>query len=76
MLLLSLLEAATMYGSVLQYYGHARVLVKVGSAHLKGDSICLMYDCPKRLSFIASMGLKVHPHFYTILINTLRHVFI
>ena len=42
---------------------------------MKGDSICLMYDCPKRLTFIASMGLKVHPHFYTILINTLRSVF-
>ena len=52
-----------MYGSVPQYEGHARVWVKDASTHLKGVSIRLMYDCPKRLSFIAAMGLKVHPDF-------------
>ena len=51
-----------MYGSVPQSDGCARVWVKASSAHLKGDSICLMYDYPKRLSFIAAMRLKVHPH--------------
>ena len=45
-------------------------------AHLKGSSIFLMYDCPKILSFVAAMGLKVHPHFYIVLINTLRYVFV
>ena len=45
-------------------------------AHLKGASICLMYHYPKRLSFIPTMGLKVHPHFQTILINTLSSVFV
>ena len=45
----NLLEAATMYGSVPQYHGRARVWVKAASAHLKGASICLMYDCPKTL---------------------------
>ena len=59
----SLLKAATMYGSVSQYDGCARVWVKVASTHLKGASICLMYDYPKILSFIAVMGLKLHPHF-------------
>ena len=63
MLLFILLDGATMYGSVPQSDEHARVWVKVASAHLKGDSICLMYDCPKRLSFITTMGLEVHPLF-------------
>ena len=49
--------------------------LKATSTHLKGASICLMYDCPKTLSFIAAMGLKVHPHFYIVLINTLKYVF-
>ena len=35
-------------------------------AHLKGASIFLMYDCPKRLPFIPTMGLKVHPHFQNV----------
>ena len=52
-----------MYGSVPQYDGCARVWVKAASAHLKGASICLMYDCPKRLPFIATMRLEVHPRF-------------
>ena len=52
-----------MYGRVSQYDGCARVWVKAASAHLKGASICLMYDCHKRPSFIAVMGLKFHPHF-------------
>ena len=65
-----------MYGSVPQSDGHARVWVKDASAHLKGACIFLMYDCPKRLSFIAAMGLKFGPHFYIVLINTLRYVFI
>ena len=52
-----------MYGSVSQDDGSAIVWVKVASTHLKGASIFLMYDFPKRLSFIAAMGLKVHPHF-------------
>ena len=52
-----------MYGSVPRSYVCARVWVKATSTHLKGDSIFLMYDCPKRLSFIETMGLKVHPHF-------------
>ena len=52
-----------MYESVSQSDGRARVWVKDVSIHLKGVSIFLMYDCPKRLSFIASMELKVHPHF-------------
>ena len=51
-----------MYESVPQFEG-ARVGVKDASAHLKGVVIFLMYDYPKRLSFIATMGLKVHPHF-------------
>ena len=57
-----LLEAAIMYGSVLQYDGHARVCIKVVSVHLKGASIFLIYDCPKRMTFISEMRLKVHPH--------------
>ena len=44
-------------------------------AHLKGYFICLMYDFPKILSFIEAMGLKVHPHFQTVLINTLSSIF-
>ena len=53
-----------MYGSVPQSDGRVRVWVKASSAHLKGaNSICLMYDFPKILSFIAAMGLKVHSHF-------------
>ena len=52
-----------MYGSVPQYDGRARVWVKAASAHLKGASICLMYEFPKILSFIPSMGLQFHPHF-------------
>ena len=52
-----------MYGSVPRSDGRARVWVKATFANLKGSSICLMYDCPKRLSFIVVMGLKVHPHF-------------
>ena len=44
MLLFILLEAATMYGSVSQYDGHARALVKASSTHFKGASIFLMYD--------------------------------
>ena len=52
-----------MYGSVSWYDGHDRVWVKAASTHLKGDSIFLMYDCPKILSFILAMGLKVNPHF-------------
>ena len=52
-----------MYGSVPQYDECARVWVKAAYAHLKGVSICLMCDFPKRLSFIAVMGFKVHPHF-------------
>ena len=63
MLLFSLLAAATMYGSVPHSDGCARVWVKDASTNSKGASICLMYDCPKRLSFIAAMGLKVHSHF-------------
>ena len=63
MLLFILLEATTMYGSVTQLDGHARVWDKASYANLKGYFICLMYDCPKGLSFIATMGLKVHPHF-------------
>ena len=63
LLLFNLLEDATMYGSVPQSDGCARVWVKAASTHLKGASIFLMYDCPKILSFIATMGLKVHPHF-------------
>ena len=63
MLLFSLLEATTMYGSLPQSDGHSRVWVKATSVHLKGDSICLMYEFPKTLSFIEEMGLKVHPHF-------------
>ena len=63
MLLFSLLEDATMYGSVPQSDGSTRVWVKDSSTHLKGDSIYLMYDYPKILSFTASMGMKVHPHF-------------
>ena len=51
-----------MYGSVPQSHGHAKVWVKDSYAHLKGASIWLMYDCLKLLSFIAVMGLKVHPH--------------
>ena len=62
-LLFSLLEDATMYGSVQQYDGHDRVLVKDVYSHLKGASIWLMYDYPKRIPFIAAMRLKVHPHF-------------
>ena len=45
----SLLEDSTMYGSVPQYDGRVRVWVRDAFAHLKGASICLMYDCPKRL---------------------------
>ena len=52
-----------MYGSVLQSDECVIAWVKDASAHLKGASICLMYDCPKRLSFITEMGLEVHPHF-------------
>ena len=52
-----------MYGSVTQSDGRVKVWVKDASAHLKGDYIFLMYDCPKTLSFIAAMGLKFHPHF-------------
>ena len=52
-----------MYRSVAELDGCARVWVKATSADLKGASICLMYDCPKRLTFIATMVLKVHPHF-------------
>ena len=63
MILFILLEVPTMYGSMSQSDGHVRVWVKVAFAHLKGTSICLMYDYPKRLSFIAAMGWKVHPHF-------------
>ena len=62
-LLLILFGAITMYGSVPQSEGRSRVWVKATSTHLKGDSICLNYDYPKILSFIAAMGLKVHPHF-------------
>ena len=62
MLLLSLLEAATMYGSVSRYDGRARVWVNFAFAYLKWPSVCLMYDCPKILSFIASMVLKFYPH--------------
>ena len=40
-LLFSLFEAATMYGSVSQYDGHAIVWVEATFAHLKGDSIRL-----------------------------------
>ena len=70
-LLFILLEASTMYGSVPHFDGRARVWVKDASAHLKGAYIFLIYEFPKRLSFIATMGLKFHPHFKTILINTL-----
>ena len=52
-----------MYGSVPPSHGHARVWVKDASAHFKGASICFMYDCTKILSFIATIGLKVHHHF-------------
>ena len=52
-----------MYGSVPQYDGRARVWDKAVSTHLKGASICLMHDSPKRLSFIGAVGFKVHPHF-------------
>ena len=52
-----------MYGSVPQYDGQVRVGVKASSPHLKGDSICLMYEFPKRMTFNAAMGLKAHPHF-------------
>ena len=65
-----------MYGSVPLSNGCARVWVKDASAHLKGASICLMYDCPKRLSFIAAMGLNVHPNFYIVLINILVSIFV
>ena len=76
MLLFNLLEDPIMYRSVSQSDGHARVWVKASSAHLKGASIFLIYDCPKRLSFIAEMGLKVHTHFLIVLIRTLRSVFV
>ena len=36
--------------------------LKDASAYLKGAYICLMYDYPKRVSFIAAMGLQVHSH--------------
>ena len=62
-LLFRLLEVDTMYGSLPWSDGRARVWVKAASAHLKGGSIFLMYDCPKRMSFIATMRMKVHPHF-------------
>ena len=65
-----------MYGSVPQYDGCGRVWVKATSTHLKGYSICLMYDCPKILPFIAEKGLKVYPHLYIVLINTLRPIFV
>ena len=53
MFIYSLLEFATVYESVPQSEG-ARVWVNDASAHLKGAAICLMYDCPKRLSFIVA----------------------
>ena len=53
MLLYSLLEAATVYESVPQFEG-STAWVKAASAHLKEAAICLTYDCPKRLSFIAA----------------------
>ena len=65
-----------MYGSVPQYDERDKVWVKDASAHLKGSSICLMYACPKILSFIASMGLKVQHHFRNVFINTLQSVFV
>ena len=52
-----------MYGCMPHFNGCDRVWVKAACAHLKEASICLMYDYPKILSFIAAMGLKVHPHF-------------
>ena len=65
-----------MYGNVPHSDGRARVWVKTASTHLQQAYICLMYDCPKILSIIAAMGLKVHPHFYIVLINTLRSIFV
>ena len=65
-----------MYGSVSQSDGRARVWVKAASTHLKGVSIYFMYDCPKLLSFIVVMGLKVHPHFYIVFINNFRSLFV
>ena len=59
-----------MYGSVPQSNGRATLWVKAASAHLKGDYICLMYECPKILSFIAAIAFKVHPHLHNVLINT------
>ena len=55
--------------------GRAKVWVKDAFAHLKGAFICLMYGCPKILPFIPTTGMKVHPHFYIVLINTLSFVF-
>ena len=52
-----------MYGSVPQSDERVRVWFKVASAHLKGASICLMYDSPNRMSFFTTLGLKFHPHF-------------
>ena len=76
MLFFSLLDVATMYGSVSQSDGHVRGQVKATSTHLKSTSFFLMYECPKTLSFIAVMVWKAHPHLYILLINTFKSVFV
>ena len=63
MLLYNLLEAASMYGSVPQSDGYVIVWDKAPYAHSKRASIFLMYAYPKRLTFITTMGLEVHPLF-------------